>query len=364
MCGEAVMAGPFMAVGAMAQGAVEVSVADAASEAGCEAYVAAHPSAFSYHRPGWLRVIKRAFGHRTTYLVARRDGRIVGVLPLVLMASRLFGRFAISLPFVNYGGIIASDDEAAASLVAEAIAVTRQAQGAYLELRHTARQCPDLQPKQHKVTMTLPLQPSADALWQVIDRKLRNQIRKGEKSGLQIRHGGAELVPAFYSVFARNMRDLGTPVYSVRFFEQLLAEFPQTTRVFVATTSDGQPAAASIVHWFRDRIEVPWASAVREFNPLCANVFLYWEMLRFACESGFATFDFGRSTPGEGPFQFKKQWGAQPSPLVWEYWTPDGRSMPDLSPHNPKFALAVRAWQRLPLPLATALGPFIVRNIP
>jgi hypothetical protein len=127
---------------------------------------------------------------------------------------------------------------------------------------------------------------------------------------------------------------------------------------------EGRPIAASIVHWSDRRIEVPWASALREFNPLCANVLLYWHMLRFAIDRGVPLFDFGRSTPDQGTFNFKKQWGAVPRQLVWEYWTADGRSLPDLNPSAPKFDLAVRTWQRLPMAVATALGPHIVRNIP
>jgi hypothetical protein len=86
---------------------VRVDVADAAGTAACEAYVNAQPSATAYHRPGWLRVIERAFGHQSTYLAATRDEAVVGVLPLVVMSSRLFGRFAVSVPFVNYGGVLA-----------------------------------------------------------------------------------------------------------------------------------------------------------------------------------------------------------------------------------------------------------------
>jgi hypothetical protein len=133
--------------------------------------------------------------------------------------------------------------------------------------------------------------------------------------------------------------------------------------VFVVTV-DRQPVAASIVLWHRDTIEVPWASAIRDFNPLCPNVLLYWGMLRFATERGFRVFDFGRSTPDEGTFHFKRQWGAEASPLVWEHWSAAGEPVRDLSPHNPKFDLAIKTWQRLPLRIATAVGPLIVRNIP
>jgi FemAB-related protein (PEP-CTERM system-associated) len=159
------------------------------------------------------------------------------------------------------------------------------------------------------------------------------------------------------------MRDLGTPVYGRGFFQAVLETFPSTSALFVVR-HQGRPVAASLVYWHGGMIEVPWASALREANPLCANVFLYWHMLAFAADHGFATFDFGRSTPDEGTFHFKRQWGAAPQELVWEYWTANGVPVPNVNPKNPKFRVAIRLWQHLPVPLATVLGPHIVRNIP
>jgi FemAB-related protein (PEP-CTERM system-associated) len=211
--------------------------------------------------------------------------------------------------------------------------------------------------------MLLRLEPSADAEWNRLDRKIRNQVRKAEKNGLTAAVGGVELLPAFYAIFARNMRDLGTPVYSVRFFREVFAAFPDAARVCLVRQGS-TPFAASIVLSHGRRMEVPWASALRESNPLSANVLLYWRMLQLAIEGGVEVFDFGRSTPGEGTFAFKKQWGAEPLELVWEYWTGAGRRAPDLSPKNPKFSAAIRLWQHLPLPVANVLGPRIVRHIP
>jgi len=329
----------------------------------CEAYVAGHPHGSSYHRPAWLDVIKSAFGHQTMYLAAERAGELEGVLPLVFFNSRLFGRFAVSVPFVNYGGVLADTPDAERSLLDRAIELTAAEGGAHLELRHTRQHFSNLAAKRHKVAMELLLDPTVEEQWNGIDRKLRNQVRKGEKSALECVHGGAELLSSFYEVFARNMRDLGTPVYSQRFFAEVVRVFPDHTRVFVVRLN-GRPIAASIVHWYRDRIEVPWASSLREFNSLCGNVFLYWEMLRFSVDRKFRVFDFGRSTPGEGTFQFKKQWGAEARDLVWEYWTAPGKPVPQLNPKNAKFDLAIRTWQRLPLGVANVVGPFVVRNIP
>jgi FemAB-related protein (PEP-CTERM system-associated) len=335
---------------------------DAATEA-CDEYVASNPRASAYHGPAWLGVIERAFGHETEYLTAQASHAIVGVLPLVFFHSRVFGRFTVSMPFLNYGGVLANDREIEQALLSRAIEETQRRGGSHLELRHKQQTFPELSSRRHKVAMTLRLEDTIERQWQQLDRKVRNQVRKAEKSGLAAEEGGLELLDGFYRVFAQNMRDLGTPVYGVRFFHEILTTFPESAQVFVVRLGN-RPVAASIVHWHDGTMEVPWASAVRAFNPLCANVFLYWQMLRFAVERGCHTFDFGRSTPNEGTFHFKRQWGAEPSELVWEYWTATGKAMPDLSPANPKFDLAIRAWQRLPLRVATTLGPYIVRNIP
>jgi FemAB-related protein (PEP-CTERM system-associated) len=334
-----------------------------APAAATDAYVMAHPEGRSYHRRAWLDVIRTAFGHRSTYLTAEAGGAVVGVLPIVCFRSALFGRFAVSMPFLNYGGVLADTSQVERALLERAMEEAKAAGCSHLELRHTRQQFPELSSKRHKVAMELQLEANADLQWAAIDRKVRNQVRKAEKSRLTAEAGGLELLDAFYEVFAHNMRDLGTPVYSLEFFRAVLRTFRDTSRVFIVRF-EGRPVAASLVHWCGGTIEVPWASALREFNPFCANIFLYWQMVQFAVAAGFKSFDFGRSTPGEGTFIFKKQWGAEPRPLVWEYWTASGAPVPELNPANPKFDLAIRTWQQLPLWLANALGPSVVRNIP
>lgn len=353
------IATPTSAIGAPAA----VDVRDDVSAQDTDRYVLAHPHSTGYHLRAWTDLIGRAFGHRTLYLAARTHTGVAGVLPLVFFRSRLFGTFAVSLPFVNYWGVLADGPDVAAALLNRAIEEARANGCAHLELRHTVQAFSSLPSKRHKVAMLLRLCARPEAEWERLDRKVRNQVRKGEKSNLTVATGGFELLDAFYDVFAHNMRDLGTPVYGRSFFQQVLQSLPESTRVF-AVSHEGRPVAGSIVYWHGSTMEVPWASALRAANPLCANVFLYWQMLKFAIEQGTATFDFGRSTPNEGTFHFKKQWGASPQELVWEYWTSPGKNVPNLNPKNPKFDLAIKVWQRLPVALASAVGPHIVRNIP
>jgi FemAB-related protein (PEP-CTERM system-associated) len=339
-----------------------VTVSTAGDAAEWDAHVAAHRQATAYHQWGWRGVFREAFGHPSHYLIARRGGRVTGGLPLVELRSRLFGAFAVSLPFVNYGGVVADGEDTAAALVASAVRWAGARGLSHIELRHVAAKAAPWPAKRHKVAMWLPLEKDDEAQWTGLDRKVRNQVRKAEKAGLAADVGGVAELDAFYGVFARNMRDLGTPVYSRRFFAAILSAFPDTTRVFVVRLGNLPIAAAITVQW-RDSIEVPWASSLRTYSDKSPNMLLYWTMLKTAIGAGARRFDFGRSTPDEGTFHFKRQWGALPQPLVWEYAGLEG-APPDQSPKNPKFRLAIALWQRLPLAVANRIGPIVVRNIP
>ena len=259
---------------------------------------------------------------------------LLGVLPLVEIRSLLFGRSLTSLPFVNFGGVLADSDEVARALLVRASDLARERKCKHVELRHIARRFDDLPCKQHKVTMRLRLEsaaaPDAKAgkgedspLWSKIDRKARNQVRKAQKSNLTVVRGGVELVDEFYAVFARNMRDLGTPVYAKRLFADVLTTFPGRAHLIVVRLAE-KPVAAGLTYRTRGMVEIPWASSIRDYNALCPNHLLYWHALETAAAEGAEVFDFGRSTPGEGTFKFKEQWGAEPVPLHWEYWLASG----------------------------------------
>jgi FemAB-related protein (PEP-CTERM system-associated) len=341
-------------------GRLEVRAASPMDREAWDTFVTGHTDSAGYHEWAWRGVFEDAFGHRTHYLMAWSREAVVGVLPLVEMRSFIFGRFLTSLPFVNYGGVLAESSEIASALVGSArdLALVRKLQ--HVELRHVGRQFENLPCRQHKVVMKLDL---VDDIWNRFDKKVRNQIRKAEKSSLTAAEGGVELLDEFYAVFSRNMRDLGTPVYGRRLFERMLEAFPERTRLIIVRLGQ-QPVAAGLSYRTRRTVEVPWASSIRDFNSLCPNHLLYWQAIQSALAGGCDTLDFGRSTPGEGTYKFKAQWGALPTALHWEYCLLTGSSPPDQSPQNPKFQAAISIWQRLPLWLANLAGPRIVRGIP
>ncbi|HUQ87457.1 MAG TPA: FemAB family XrtA/PEP-CTERM system-associated protein [Vicinamibacterales bacterium] len=337
-----------------------VSIATRADAGAWEAYVDARGDAAGYHSWRWRQVFADAFGHEPVYLLARQGGVITGVLPMVQIKSLIFGNTLTSLPFVNYGGVMADAPETAQALVDGAHEEARLRRCSHVEMRHVEAQFPNLPCKQHKVSMQLPLAPN---MWDGLDRKVRNQIRKAEKSGLVVERGGEALVGDFYAVFARNMRDLGTPVYSRRLFEEVLRVFPDRAQLHVVRLN-GAPIAAGLTYRTSSMVQLPWASSIRSYNALCANVFLYWDAIQFAQESGARVFDMGRSTPNEGTFKFKAQWGAEPVPLHWEYQLLNHGELPNVSPANPKYQFAIALWQKLPLSVTMRVGPMIVRAIP
>ena len=343
--------------------ATRVEVSTHVTEPEWNAFVGGHPDATSYHLYGWRTILERAFRHPTEYLVARQNGNIVGVLPLVLVKSWIFGTQFVSLPFVNYGGVLATGDASARALLTEAEALARRRRAPHIELRHRTSLFPELPARQHKSAMLLDLSPGRPAVWNGFDKRVRNQIRKAEKSGLAAESGRAELLDDFYTIFARNMRDLGTPVYPRSFFQQMFEQFPAHTRIFVVRCAS-RPIASAISFRHRSTLEVPSASLLKEYRHLCPGNLLYWTMIQDAQADGVVTFDFGRSTPGEGTYHFKKQWGTEAQPLCWEYRLFARGKITDRSPNNPRFRAAIATWKRLPVFVTTTLGPAVVRHIP
>ena len=342
----------------------DVRLCTNADRSAWQAYVADHPRATLYHDIGWRDVVEETFGHPTYYLMAEgRGGEVVGVLPLVYLKSRLFGRVLVSLPYFNYGGLVADGPIASRALLTAAIEIARSEGARHIELRHTDREITDLPAKSTKVSMRLGLPEGSDELWRRLGSKLRSQIQRPLREGMSVAFGQLDQLDAFYEVFAENMRDLGTPVYPRRFFEAILRRFPDRTALCTVYHGD-RPVASGFLVAFRDTVEIPWASSLRRYNRFGPNMLMYWQALKFACDTGHRVFDFGRSSPDSGTYRFKAQWGAAPVALHWHYWQATPGPLPELSPANPKYRLAIRAWQRLPVAVTRALGPAIVKWLP
>ena len=327
-------------------------------------FVNAHPKSSIYHLSVWRHILQQAFGKSWYMACAFQDREIRGGLPVVHMKSLLFGNFLVSMPFVNYGGVLADENSLGAPLLQQIIDLGTKLKVGHIELRHVQPYFPQLPVRNEKVSMWLSLPETADELFKGFPSKLRAQVRKGEKNGLGVKIGQVELLDEFYEVFARNMRDLGTPVYGKKFFKLILEAFPALARLVVITGKGNLPVAAGFLLGYRDRLEIPWASALRQYNSLQGNMYLYWNCLKFACEEEYRVFDFGRSTLGSSTFKFKVQWGAQPIQHYWHYHLNTPGSLPNLNPQNPKFHFAINMWKQLPFWFTKYIGPKLACHFP
>lgn len=324
-----------------------------------ESFVAAAPESTISHSARWARIIERVYGHRSTRLVAKKDGAIIGALPLVDVCSIVFGRFSVSMPYLNSGGPIGS----AAAVAAMSVAAQEHADRDRLrlvEFRCRTALPLELTPSKEKVACVLSLDPAA-ILWNRLGSKLRSQIRRPIKEGLNVRFGVEQLEP-FFRVFARNMRDLGTPPHSLRFFEEIADAFGDAAW-FGCVYIRGRAVAGGCALQWRDEVEMTWASSLREFSSCAPNMLLYWSFIERACESGLNRFDFGRCTPASGSHRFKQQWGTDDCPLFWyRLERRHGRDLPKQSAGS--MSLASRLWKRMPIAVATRLGPHLRGAIP
>lgn len=315
----------------------------------------------TFHRFGWRALVERVFGHECIYLGARdARGDLVGLLPLVRVRSVVFGHYLVSMPFLNYGGPLGTD-AAVGVLVNEAIAIARRERVKLLELRSRSELNVPLRVSHRKITVVLDLPRTPEALFETFDTKLRSQIRRPQKEGVTVEFGRGQVEP-FFAVFARHMRDLGTPTQPLLLFREIADQFPHDS-LFACAYLNGNPVAAGCGFRFGDEFEMTWASSLREYNRQAPNMLLYWACMERAISMGLKRFNFGRCTRDTGTYRFKMQWGGREEPLWWyDLASSDTAKTP--SPNDGALRWGPRIWRRLPASLATSLGPSIVRYIP
>ena len=313
----------------------------------------------------WLSIFRDALRHEVYAIEAQTShGQTCGLLPLAHVSSVLFGRYLVSLPYLNSNGVVADSPDVQQALITRAVELAEELNVRHLELRH---ETPIVHPAldgslTSKVQMRMALPKSAELLWKSYDAKVRNQVRKGEKHELEVVWGGENLLDDFHAVVGHNMRDLGSPSYGRVFFSCILGTFSDRAELCLVRAGTTPIAAALLLHG-PGITEVPTASSLREYNATCANMLMYRHLLDRAVERGQSVFDFGRSTLDGPTFKFKKQWGATPTPSHWQYALRGG-SVGELRPDNPRYQRAIQLWKRLPVRLTQWIGPEIVRGIP
>ncbi|EFL50888.1 FemAB-related protein, PEP-Cterm system-associated [Solidesulfovibrio fructosivorans JJ]] len=327
-----------------------------------DAYVASRPESLFYHRQVWRLAVENAYGERAFYLAARNeDGVLAGVLPLFLVGPCKSRRRLLSLPHAPAAGLLADTPEIARALEAGALELAGRLCGGRMHWRDQPAPQPDSQ-WPGLATYRLPLPETAEALWRGFRSEIRNRTRKAQKNGVTVREG-RELLPNFYRIYERHMRELGTPPHPPIFFSTLADAEPKRLTVSLAMLGE-EPIAGMIRVRHGDVATAVWVSSLARYNAASPVNLLYWEAMSDAIATGARLFDFGRGRPGAGPTVFKIRYGAIPHPLtrhVWPFIPADPVAEAAISPFMETVS---RLWRHLPLPVATSLGRRARRYLP
>jgi len=327
-----------------------------------ERFVRGASHASCAHLLAWRNVVVRVYGHAPYHLMAMDEDRACGVLPLFLVRSRLFGRLLVSAPYLSVGGLLSESGAATAALVEEARALMASLGARYIELRNHTRIGLGLASTDRYCSYVLRLDADPDLLWARFENRARTAVRKAVKAGLTVargHHQAADLA----EVLNRHMRSLGTPFHGPEFYRRILAEFRDDAEVFLVRLGEHVVGGGIVIqtpgllHW-------PYGACLATHRQLYPMNLLTWEIIRFGLLRKAQTFDFGRSQWRSGTALFKRQWGAEPVPLFYEFHLPPGDAAPYQDPANPRYALPIAVWKRLPFLVTRSVGPAIIRDLP
>ena len=344
---------------------MKIRIAVASDQAAWDEYVDGHIHASPYHRFAWLLSIEQAYQHENVSLLAFTDDTLVGVLPCIKMQKPFSKASYCALPYCDLGHGLANDTSILQALQNEALVLLQGEGGNSFDYRDSVNTSLSDELTGKKVRMVLPLPGDSEALMAGFKSKLRSQVRKAEKNGLNCEIANSQQnIDDFYQIFAINMRKLGSPVHSKKWFEVLFKHYAEHI-ILSVVYKDQIPVGAGIVILSGTKAAIPWASTIAQYNKLAPNMMLYWSLLEHVSNLGCTEFDFGRSTYNEGTYKFKRQWGAEPIPLAWSNLVAEQATIAENTQYKVSQirSLVEKTWAKLPLGITTSLGPKIRKYI-
>lgn len=305
-------------------------------------------------------MVEKTYGHKALYLFAEEHQEIVGILPLFMVDSRIFGKRLVSSPYGPYGGCSAKTDNATSALIRESIELCRSHHVKYLELRNM-EEIPDMPTNHEHVTMFLNLSQGEEAVWSNLRKGMKACVKRAAKESFKVTLRSRE-IDDFYSIYRGRMHELGTPVPPFSFFRNILECFPEAE---VATIKcQGDILASQVLLHFKGTVIYGWGASSKRYSEAHPTHLLLWNVIQDSIARGYKIFDFGRSARHSGTFDFKRWWGAEPQPLYYQYHLNRGSDIPFIHPSNPKYSVAIRIWRGMPLLVANRIGPFLSREFP
>jgi FemAB-related protein (PEP-CTERM system-associated) len=315
-----------------------------------------------YHLTGWKHVVEDTYGHQAYYFFTKSEtGEITGILPLIFIKSRIFGNKLLSLPYAPYGGICCDNQDSADALLQNAIKVAQELSAPHLEIRgvNTPHAPSDFGIMEGYFTFLLDIS-DIDSLWKNLAPSVKRKIKKASGNTLIFKsRSDPESSDAFYTLYEDTMKKLGTPAHSIRFFNNIMKTFPRNISINTIEFDEKTIASLFLIQ-FKDTVISAWGMSLSEYVKYAPNNLIYWNSIKESCESGYHTFDFGRSLENSGSFNFKKYWGTQQIPLTYLYYPGNL----NLKPPQEAYHTYAKIWNVIPQSVTRIIGPSLRKYIP
>jgi FemAB-related protein (PEP-CTERM system-associated) len=342
----------------------EADLSDVNECARIDAWVLARSDSLPFHRPKWLQAIQVGTGQVAHCFIAERGDQIAGILPCHIIHSPLFGRALVSSGFAVGGGILSDSSAATKRLADAAWEFALRWSCPTVELRGGALPGGEWTEKRDAhANFARNLMADEEEELLAIPRKQRAEVRKSRENGMTVQTGNTAQDRAWhYDVYAQSVRNLGTPVFPRSLMSSVLDAFGDEADIL--TVLHGGRAVASVLSLYHNGVVMPyWGGGIFEARKLRANDLMYFALMNHARDRSCIRFDFGRSKTESGAYFFKKNWGFEPEPMAYAARTADGLPPRDVNPNSPKYKAQIALWQKLPLPIANRIGPWIAKGL-
>ena len=316
-----------------------------------------------YNSTNWVKAIEESYNLKPFIIALIDNKKILNTIPFFLIESIFFGKKLVSMPYGDYGGFIS--DVKVDWFVKKLEGYARENDVDYVEIREAN---PELEKNleffESKLTyynFMLNLTKSLNDIWKSFDKKVRNSIRKAEKSHVKVFKGSRKDLEEFYRLYLKTMKKLGSPPHSFDFFDNIFKFCSKNVKLLFAE-HDNKKIAASIFFTHKKKIYYWKNVSDEEYLHLRPNDLILFKMIEWGQRKKFESLDFGRARMHTGGFLFKKRWGGKMKELKYYYRIYKETEIPD--PEKEKYKFLGGLWKSLPTFLIKRLGPMIRKNFP
>ncbi len=250
-----------------------------------------------------------------------KAGKVSAGIPI--MKRNLRGKTSwVSLPFTDHCPFLFNDEQDKVGFSNELIGFIQQHRQNTIELRWPYPLAKGILAKNSFVIHKLALHEDFEENRKLIHPSSKRNARSAQKHNVRVEiHNDMQHIKEFYLLHLLTRHKQGVPIQPFRFFHHLQSLILSKEMGFVISAYQGEKclAAAVFLTWNKNIIYKYGASDPKYLH-LRPNDLIFHEVIKWGCEHGYTSLDFGRTDlDNAGLRHFKSRWGSEETELVYSY---------------------------------------------